>query len=38
VLGTLVLAGVPIAFALSLATSAYLLTTTSTPLSVVVGR
>ncbi|MDR5748973.1 TRAP transporter large permease subunit [Caballeronia sp. LZ029] len=30
--------GVPIASAFSLATSAYLLTTTSTPLSVVVGR
>ena len=38
VLGAAVMAGVPIAFAFALATSAYLLTTTSTPLSVVVGR
>jgi tripartite ATP-independent transporter DctM subunit len=37
-LGAAVMAGVPIAFAFSLATSAYLMTTTSTPLSVVVGR
>lgn len=37
-LGAAVVAGVPIAFAFSLATSAYLLSTTSTPLSVVVGR
>jgi tripartite ATP-independent transporter DctM subunit len=37
-LGIAVMAGVPIAFAFSLATAAYLLTTTSTPLSVVVGR
>lgn len=37
-LGLAVMAGVPIAFAFSLATSAYLLTTTSTPLTIVVGR
>jgi TRAP-type C4-dicarboxylate transport system permease large subunit/TRAP-type C4-dicarboxylate transport system permease small subunit len=37
-LGVSVMAGVPIAFAFSLATAAYLMTTTSTPLSVVVGR
>ena len=37
-LGAAVLAGVPIAFAFALATTAYLLDTTSTPLSVVVGR
>ena len=37
-LGAAVLAGVPIAFAFALATTAYLLSTTSTPLSVVVGR
>jgi tripartite ATP-independent transporter DctM subunit len=37
-LGAAVVAGVPIAFAFSLATAAYLLTTTSTPLTVVVGR
>jgi tripartite ATP-independent transporter DctM subunit len=37
-LGAAVLAGVPIAFAFALATTAYLLGTTSTPLSVVVGR
>ncbi|WP_426413414.1 TRAP transporter large permease subunit [Bradyrhizobium ganzhouense] len=37
-LGIAVMAGVPIAFAFSLATAAYLLTTTSTPLTVVVGR
>lgn len=36
--GTAVLLGVPIAFAFGLATTAYLLTTTSTPLPVVVGR
>jgi len=37
-LGAAVLAGVPIAFAFALATTAYLLVTTSTPISVVVGR
>ena len=37
-LGAAVLAGVPIAFAFALATTTYLLATTSTPLSVVVGR
>ena len=37
-LGVAVLAGVPIAFAFALATTAYLLGTTTTPLSVVVGR
>lgn len=37
-LGAGVLAGVPIAFSFALATSAYLLTTTSTPLTIVVGR
>ena len=37
-LGIGVISGVPIAFAFALATSAYLLTTTSTPLTVVVGR
>ncbi len=37
-LGVAVLAGVPIAFAFALATTAYLLATTSTPLTVVVGR
>ncbi len=37
-LGCAVMAGVPIAFAFGLATSAYLLTTTSTPLTIVVGR
>ena len=36
--GAAVLLGVPIAFAFGLATSAYLLTTTSTTLSVIVGR
>ncbi len=36
--GGAVLLGVPIAFAFGLATAAYLLTTTSTPLPVVVGR
>ena len=36
--GAAVLLGVPIAFAFGLATTAYLLTTTSTPLAVVVGR
>lgn len=36
--GGAVLLGVPIAFAFGLATLAYLLTTSSTPLSVVVGR
>ncbi|KTQ96466.1 ABC transporter permease [Aureimonas ureilytica] len=36
--GGAVLLGVPIAFAFGLATIAYLLTTSSTPLSVVVGR
>jgi tripartite ATP-independent transporter DctM subunit len=37
-LGCAVMAGVPIAFSFCLATSAYLLATTSTPLVVVVGR
>jgi tripartite ATP-independent transporter DctM subunit len=37
-LGAAVMAGVPIAFAFSLATVSYLLTTTDTPLVVVVGR
>ncbi len=37
-LGIGILAGVPIAFSFALATSAYLLTTTSTPLTIVVGR
>ena len=37
-LGIAVLAGVPIAFAFALATTSYLMTTTSTPLTVVVGR
>ena len=37
-LGAGVLSGLPIAFGFSLATIAYLLTTTSTPLSIVVGR
>ncbi len=37
-LGASVLAGVPIAFCFALATTAYLLATTSTPLTVVVGR
>lgn len=37
-LGVAVMAGVPIAFAFSLATAAYLLTTTSTPLTIVIGR
>ena len=37
-LGAAVISGVPIAFAFSLATAAYLLTCTSTPLVVVVGR
>jgi tripartite ATP-independent transporter DctM subunit len=37
-LGVGVLAGVPIAFSFGLATVAYLLTTTSTPLTVVTGR
>ena len=36
--GAAVLLGVPIAFAFGLATAAYLLTTTSTTLSVIVGR
>ena len=36
--GAAVLLGVPIAFAFGLATTAYLLTTSSTPLAVVVGR
>jgi tripartite ATP-independent transporter DctM subunit len=36
--GAAVLLGVPIAFAFGLATAAYLLTVTSTPVSVVVGR
>jgi len=36
--GAAVLLGVPIAFAFGLSTSAYLLTTTSTTLSVIVGR
>ncbi len=37
-LGAAVLLGVPIAFAFGLATVAYLLTTTDTPVSVVIGR
>ncbi|MGY2049064.1 TRAP transporter large permease [Methylobacterium sp. JK268] len=37
-LGLGILAGVPIAFSFALATSAYLLTVTSTPLTIVVGR
>ncbi|MFG1400223.1 MULTISPECIES: TRAP transporter large permease [Roseixanthobacter] len=37
-LGVAVTAGVPIAFSFALATSAYLLTVTSTPLTIVVGR
>lgn len=37
-LGAAVVVGVPIAFAFGLATAAYLLATTSTPLTVVVGR
>ncbi|HXP96048.1 MAG TPA: TRAP transporter large permease subunit, partial [Telmatospirillum sp.] len=37
-LGLAVMAGVPIAFSFSLATAAYLMTTTTTPLTVVVGR
>ena len=37
-LGVAVMSGVPIAFAFSLSTAAYLLTCTSTPLAVVVGR
>ena len=37
-LGAAVMSGVPIAFAFSLATAAYLTTCTSTPLAVVVGR
>jgi len=37
-LGTGVLAGVPIAFAFGLATTAYLLSVTSVPLSVIIGR
>ena len=37
-LGVGILVGVPIAFSFALATSAYLLTTTSTPLTIVVGR
>ena len=37
-LGCAVMAGVPIAFAFALATSAYLLSVTSTPLTIVVGR
>ncbi len=37
-LGLAVMAGVPIAFAFALATSAYLLCVTSTPLTIVVGR
>ena len=36
--GAAVLLGVPIAFAFGLATTAYLLTTSSTPLAVIVGR
>ncbi|HWK43121.1 MAG TPA: TRAP transporter large permease subunit [Stellaceae bacterium] len=36
--GSAVLLGVPIAFAFGLATAAYLLTVTSTPLSVIAGR
>lgn len=37
-LGVGVLAGVPIAFSFALATTAYLLTVTTTPLTIVVGR
>ncbi|RYX94429.1 MAG: TRAP transporter large permease subunit [Comamonadaceae bacterium] len=37
-LGVSIISGVPIAFAFSLATAGYLLTCTSTPLTVVVGR
>ncbi|GJD48240.1 Sialic acid TRAP transporter permease protein SiaT [Methylobacterium crusticola] len=37
-LGAGVIAGVPIAFSFGLATAAYLLATTSTPLTIVVGR
>lgn len=37
-LGLAIAAGVPIAFGFALTTSAYLLTTTTTPLAVVVGR
>lgn len=37
-LGTAIVCGVPIAFAFSLATAAYLLTCTSSPLTVIVGR
>src|SRR5689334_23062101 len=37
-LGTAVLLGVPIAFCIGMATVAFILTTTSTPLSVVSGR
>jgi tripartite ATP-independent transporter DctM subunit len=37
-LGAAVLSGLPIAFGFALSTIAYLLTTTSTPLSIVVGR
>jgi len=37
-LGAGVIAGLPIAFGFALATIAYLLTTTSTPLSIVIGR
>ncbi|MBO9536330.1 TRAP transporter large permease subunit [Herbaspirillum sp.] len=37
-LGVAVMAGAPIAFAFAIATSAYLLCTTSTPLVIVVGR
>lgn len=38
VLGAAVMAGAPIAFAFAIATCAYLLTTTSTPVVIVVGR
>ena len=37
-LGVAVLGGLPIAFSFALATIAYLLTTTATPLSIVIGR
>ena len=37
-LGLAIMAGIPIAFAFSLATSAYLLTITTTPITIVVGR
>jgi len=37
-LGVGVLSGVPIAFSFAIATVAYLLTVTSTPLTVVIGR